>query len=455
MKCSYVRCLILSIVILILLNTGNAVSIEGFYPVSDFGAKGDGKTDDTNAIQKAIDHASKTGGRVYLPPGKYLVAGSLKVCEGVAVVGTNESPLGPNILKGAIILATGGKDSETSPALFQMAPGSTVSGLTIFYPEQKPDDIHPYPWTFWLKGYDNTVENITLINSYNGIRTDTKANGRHRIRSVYGCVLRRGVFIDNCVDIGRIENVHFHGHWWYMMAPEGFNKSRELVRNYAHENLEAFTFGRSDWQYCNNTFVFVAKIGYHFIESESSSNNLRGGCNGQFTGIGADGCKVAVQIERTQAGGLLITGGEFVSFDSEKVAKDAVNEECNDDIRQITVTKECKAGSIRFVNCSFWGIAYHNAVLEGDAFVSFDSCYFTDTGKLIKDQPLILAERGKLQVSNCTFDSLRPCVHLNQDVKGAIISGNNGKNGVSIKNNIAEKAIIANNEPVVEKNLSQ
>ncbi len=46
------------------------------FNVSDYGAKGDGSTKDTAAIQAAIDAAGKTGGTVYVPPGKY-VSGTL------------------------------------------------------------------------------------------------------------------------------------------------------------------------------------------------------------------------------------------------------------------------------------------------------------------------------------------------------------------------------------------
>ena len=55
-------------------------------------AKADGKTDDTAAIQKALDAAAKQGGVVRLPAGKYLVAGSLKIPEGVALVGSQSGP---------------------------------------------------------------------------------------------------------------------------------------------------------------------------------------------------------------------------------------------------------------------------------------------------------------------------------------------------------------------------
>jgi polygalacturonase len=41
--------------------------------VRDFGAKGDGVTDDTQALQVAIDHAARFGGIVVFPPGTYVI----------------------------------------------------------------------------------------------------------------------------------------------------------------------------------------------------------------------------------------------------------------------------------------------------------------------------------------------------------------------------------------------
>lgn len=41
--------------------------------VKTTGAKGDGRTDDTDAIQRAINKVAGTGGTVYVPPGTYMV----------------------------------------------------------------------------------------------------------------------------------------------------------------------------------------------------------------------------------------------------------------------------------------------------------------------------------------------------------------------------------------------
>lgn len=396
-------------------------STEGVYPVKDFGAAADGATDDTGAIQRAIDSAAGKGGTVYLPPGRYHVAGSLQVKPGVTLKGANTAPMSITPLTGTILLATGGRDDESAPALFEMTNATTVAGITVFYPDQKVADIHPYAWTVHMQGFDTTLENVTFINSYNGIKVGPEPNVRHRIRSVVGCVLRRGLFVDACTDIGRVENVQFHCHWWSDVVTGG---DGDAIMKYMVANLEAFVFGRTDWEYATNNFVFPAKIGWRFIKTDA------GMCNGQFTANGADACETSVQVDAIQPMGLLITGGQFVAF----TGKDPV---------EVRIAPEC-TGNVRFVNCAFWGPVLHNAVLQGTGTTSFSDCYFSNW----KDDggALILAEAGRLQVNNSTFATPHAVdIELGPGIDHAIIQGNNGPFGVRVSGG-GGKAIIVNNE---------
>ena len=216
--------------------------------------------------------------------------------------------------------------------MFELGHSTAVRGLTIYYPEQKPADIHPYSWTFHLQGHDNTVENVTLINSCNGIRLGPEGNVRHRIRSVYGCVLRRGIFVDACTDIRRIDNVQF-----------------------------------------------VCMPG---------------------------------------------------------------------DIRTELVVENTCRGSVRLVNCAFWGPARQNVVSHSRSFVSLSDCYLSSSGR--QKNPglaLVEADGGRLQVRGCSFGTDEPSITLLKGLQHAIITENNGVRGVEILSEIGEKAVIANNEP--------
>lgn len=55
--------------------------------VTWFGAKGDGSTDSTAAIQKAIDCLNGDGGVVYIPSGTYILTGSLEISSSVVLQG--------------------------------------------------------------------------------------------------------------------------------------------------------------------------------------------------------------------------------------------------------------------------------------------------------------------------------------------------------------------------------
>lgn len=64
----------------LLYSTGSRARIG--YVKTAFGTKGDGSTDDTAAIQSAIDSLSDTGdtaGTLYFPPGTYKITDTLRM----------------------------------------------------------------------------------------------------------------------------------------------------------------------------------------------------------------------------------------------------------------------------------------------------------------------------------------------------------------------------------------
>ena len=108
-------------------------SREQYLNVYHFGARGNGKTDDTAAIQKALDTAGKQGGNVVLlPRGEYLVRGSLHVPDDVTLQGVFRAPnrgnTGQN--RGSLLLATGGKGKPDGTPFITLGESGTLYGLT-------------------------------------------------------------------------------------------------------------------------------------------------------------------------------------------------------------------------------------------------------------------------------------------------------------------------------------
>ena len=65
-----------------------------------------------------------------------------------------------------------------------------------FYPEQRVEDIQPYPWTVQGAGTHLNVIDCTFSNPYRAIDFGSHHHEMHYVRNVYGCPLNIGVSVD-------------------------------------------------------------------------------------------------------------------------------------------------------------------------------------------------------------------------------------------------------------------
>ena len=379
------------------------VDMSGTFRVQETGAVGDGKTDDTAAFQKAVDAVGQRGGgTVYVPPGRYLLKGALNLRDGVTLRGSYScvpSHVGlrnPGQAKpgddGTALLVTAARGAESGEPFLTLNTNSTVVGMTVYYPEQIADaEPVPYPWTIAMRGKNPAVLDVELLNPYQGI--DASRNERHNIRNITGQPLRRGVWVDAIYDIGRIENVHFNP-WW---------SSSKKLQAWQMENGEAFLFGRADWEYVLNTFCFGYNVGYKFVETDTGS------CNGNFLGIGADDCTRAILVEQSAEYALLITNGEFTSFQGE-------------DPTMVEVLDSNK-GVVRVSNSAFWGPCNQIAKIAGTGTVGFSECTFVQWGKQ-PGRAAIQATGGNVLVQGCEFRQNKPHITLRSAIGSAVVMGN-------------------------------
>jgi hypothetical protein len=420
--------------VVILANVGLAVSSAGGqsplrWNVTEMGAVADGTTDNTAAFQKALDAAQKAGGGIVeAPAGRYRINGTLSIPGGVTLQGTYRVPPTRGNMAhkpdGTILLAYAGRGSEQGPAFLRLAGcNAVVAGLIVEYPEWKQSEVPPVPYPPCVESHDTDnvgIIDCCLLNPYEAIKL-VRA-GRHLIRNVTGYPSKRGIFVDECYDIGHIENVHF----W----PFGVEyKPDEPYCKWVNTNAVAFELARTDWHYVSNTFCFGYGVGYKFSKSKSGSTN------GNFLGLGADSCRRAVLVEQAQAPGLLITNGEFVG---RWASSDSVCLEIGPHVQ----------GKVSLVNCSFWGPIDRCIWMRSAAGqVTASACHFVDWNNHAKGAPAIQLDAGKAIVQGCTFAKPGTHVLVAKDVKSAILTGNQAEKGFQADNQAGNRVQSVANEP--------
>lgn len=103
-------------------------TVNASYIVTAFGAAGDGVTNDTAAIQKALDIVS-TPKVINIPPGTFCLNNNLRIrYSGVKLIGAG---MGLTILKGCTLWTTAPTSSRSVPAFINLVDAAMVVGDEI------------------------------------------------------------------------------------------------------------------------------------------------------------------------------------------------------------------------------------------------------------------------------------------------------------------------------------
>jgi len=98
--------------------------------VKDYGAVGNGATDDITAIQNAINSLGNSGGTVYFPKGNYSISSSIKVGDGTEAAKSTKNRI---VLRGDTIGATTDAEMIDSPQGTSNIFWNGATGGTMLY----------------------------------------------------------------------------------------------------------------------------------------------------------------------------------------------------------------------------------------------------------------------------------------------------------------------------------
>ncbi len=409
-------------------------------------AQGDGKTDDTHAIQAALDAVGgKGGGVVYVPTGSYLVKTHLSVPAETSLVGVGRAPeLYTDKTTGSTLLAVEGAGHEDGEAFITLqGPDSTLQGVKVYYPNQViADRPIAYPWTIRGGAGDGAaLIDVLLVNPYLAVDLASLGGSRHYIRGLYGQPLLKGIWVDKCTDIGRIHDVHFWPFW----------SQDKKIFDFTEANAVSFIFERADWEVVENIFSW----GYHVGLQLSASKD--GATNGQMTDVDFDGVDIGIDARATQQPGVTISN-LAIANDNRGTSKIAIwGRGAGDGASQsrvlngVSVTEPTSV--VLFVRGgSFWGQLNRTIKWENDGYVSLSDSRLVPWSL---NGPMIEILSGQADIHDNTFTIYPEVVKgagPGEAVKvgrnaGSVSIHDNQLNGNRIASEAGDRASVHDNRP--------
>ena len=398
-----------------------------------YNALNDGSVDATSAIQDAINRASVAGGAVvFIPAGSYRLDGNLNIPERVTLRGEWESPENGNGVKGTILMPYANKGSEGADPFVSVQRGAGIRNLSIWYPEQDAASVSPYPWTIHCHpdgdagtGDNTSVINVSLVNSYNGIKVGPNWNELHYIRNVYGTPLKQGIWLSQTTDIGRIFNVHFGPKYW---SASGLSNSpgEETILSWTQANATGVIMGRSDWEYIYDLSLTGYHIGIQIIK---------------YSDFGPNGVIYGLNIEKSVIGiDLVNVNGIGWAISNAIIKVEGENSAC---VR----TGSAYNSTVQFNTCTFGGdpkIAVEFST-SSTGRLSFQNCTFENWGQT-EDSPAINCTKGSVSLLGNTFLLDKLHLSLGTGVRNSQILDNSFPTEFKIDNQSSGEILISHED---------
>ena len=255
--------------------TSNVIHVGALadvFPVEMFGAKGDGVTDDTAAIQSAINAAAAAGGgAVVFNVARYFTTGSFVLPAGVTLSGLAEGPFDVAGVNPAlkVIAPTLLVTNTVTPFITLQGLGAGVTDLLFHYPNQvKTSASAPtvYPYTIVEISSGGKVKRCTVTNAYDFLDIQF---GRKTAQDLYIGAFHVGVHIDNSEDFVTLHNLN-NGVFWDELEGVSYPTA---IDNWVLNHGTALVVERMDSLEVHDFFAFSRFAGMLLTDSPDTSIN--------------------------------------------------------------------------------------------------------------------------------------------------------------------------------------
>lgn len=279
-----------------------------------FGAKGNGSTNDTTAIQAAIDFAAATDvyQKIRVPYSElgYVVSHNvIQLPNDMQLLGSDAKhqpskfPGVSSLKKGSTFYVTAGSGTTTGQVVL-MNNGAVINGINFIWPNQTSTSTPlTYPPAIRFNGGTaNGVQvlNIMMANPYIGIDM-TGGHGDARIKNIVMQPIHRGIIVDNCIQVDTFEDILMAptfnlygdgsnatntGHILYYMAQNAVCFEMRQIDGFVIENFSSFNQKIGIW--LNNLAALDYGPVYGFLFN-SNLENLKYGIYSDNNGINTNG----------------------------------------------------------------------------------------------------------------------------------------------------------------------
>jgi hypothetical protein len=247
--------------------------------VKDFGAKGDGTTNDRPAIQAALNALPSTGGLLRIPTGTYLLDATPLTCYNKSNISIIGDGMGATILNGASGNGGGGPGGEHGGFLDF---GDYSSSTTVLNNFRLAD--------FSIQGSNSSTTNhMITFAGINGVVVE-----RVEFSKGYNEVLYCSSGGGSTIDRWTVRDCYFHdciGIFSYGVNTNTLNASNILITGNTFERIQwGMLILGNNVVITNNKFVDINGTGIAVGESNYSAKRSITSCvvsNNTFTGLGA------------------------------------------------------------------------------------------------------------------------------------------------------------------------